>query len=504
MNNFLIGIDAGTTNVKSVALLADGTELHRGVRSNKVLRPYPEWAEQDMSSAWQRVQETLQEVTTALEDPEQIDAVGVTGQGGGCWLIDSAGIPVGKAILWSDGRASDYVNDWHQSGTADNIFDITGYSVYSGLPLPLLQWLADHEPDRLKAAKTLFFCKDWIKYKLTGKRTTDLSGVSLLNMDISRQEKSIELLEEMGLETYESLIPDPVPATTIIGEITSTAAAETGIPEGTPVISGVMDVVASSFGSGAVNPGESSSLVGTTLQNQIIIDEPCAAPPKNGYTLSIGVGNRWLRAMGAMTGTPNLDWAVNELAPTESFAEIESMIRDIPIGCAGVMYHPYLSGAGEKSPFLQPTARAQFIGLDPEHRRAHLLRAVYEGVALAMRDCYTHIPYDSKRVFISGGGSQSDFWCQMFADCLGIEVIVPKGDEFGAKGIGLLASVAVGHHHDIASAVKETLTVSSVYTPRDIPYQKYTLLYDLYTETYQTMAECWDYRKAILEDLPTE
>lgn len=501
MNHLLIGVDAGTTNIKSVALQPDGTEIHRVARSNSIIRPRSDWVEQDMKTVWQQVRETLRGITTALDDPTQIDAVGVTGQGGGCWLINDNGDPIGNAILWSDGRASDYVNNWYHTGLSDDIFDITGYGIYSGLPLPLLRWLSDHEPDRLSAAETLFFCKDWIKFKLTNERTTDLTEISLLNRDLENQTQSTELLEQIGVSAYEPLIPDPVPATAVIGHVTESAAAATGLPEGIPVISGVMDVVASSFGSGAVNPGESSSLVGTTLQNQTIIDSPTAAPPKNGYTLSIGVGDRWLRAMGAMTGTPNIDWAMNQLAPDKKFDEVESMIENIPIGSAGVMYHPYLSGAGEKSPFLQPSARAQFIGLSPEHTQAHLLRAVYEGVALAMRDCYTHIPHDADRVFISGGGSQSDFWCQMFADCLGIEVVVPVGDEFGAKGVALLASVAVGHHNNIESAVKETLSISEEYSPRDLPNQKYSVLYDLYTETYETSFPIWEKRANVMEAL---
>ena len=176
-------------------------------------------------------------------------------------------------------------------------------------------------------------------------------------------------------------------------------------------------------------------------------------------------------------------------------------MRDVPVGADGVLYHSYLSASGERSPFLQPTARAQFTGLSPEHTRDHRARAVYEGVALAMRDCYEHMPGPAESVLMGGGGARSALWCQMFADCLRTRVDVPAGEEFGAKGAAILAGVGVNLYPDLPSAVARTTRVARSDEPAPAATDKYARLYDLYRETYEAMFELWDRRAEVLADL---
>ncbi|MFB6197235.1 MAG: FGGY-family carbohydrate kinase, partial [Halobacteriaceae archaeon] len=217
------------------------------------------------------------------------------------------------------------------------------------------------------------------------------------------------------------------------------------------------DVPCSMFGSGVSEPGEGASVVGTTSLNQVMMDEPDASPHGVGYTVPLGLGgsdgfddDRWSRFMASMIGTPNLDWMLEKFRYRDEpdYDAIEKRASEIPIGSEGVLYHPYLSSSGERAPFLNTKARAQLIGLEPDHTEEHLIRAVYEGVALAMKDCYEHIPDTPDEVYVAGGGAQSDFWCQMFADGIDAEFAVPQGQEFGAKGAALLAGTAVGVFDD--------------------------------------------------------
>ena len=499
MSRTLIGVDAGTTNIKTVAFDLDGAEIAYASRENTVAASDGRM-EQDMNRTWQRTAETISDVVEALPLDTEIIAIGVTGQGDGCWLVDENGEPARDAILWNDGRAADIVDDWQSSGVADRIFEICRSGMFPGACLPILCWLRKYEPAVVDRADTILFCKDWVKYRLTDELTTDLTDASLPFLDVQAQEYTDELTDIVDFPELTEFLPRLEPAMTVIGGVTPTASQTTSLPEGTPVISGVIDIVASAFGSGVVTSGESSSVVGTTSLNQTLIESVPDEQPHIGFTLAI-TEDRYTRAMASMAGTPNLDWAREHLAETADFEDIEAAAKSVPVGADGVLYHPYLSSSGERSPFLKPSARAQFTGLDPTHTRSHLLRAIYEGVALALRDCYEHLPLRAETVAISGGGSRSGFWCQLFADCLGVEVTVPAGTKLGARGIALLAGVALNEYPDIETAVSEGTDVERSYTPRPEHTKRYERWYEVYRETYLAMFDAWDERAAALADI---
>ena len=497
MPDCFVAVDAGTTRLKSIAVDPGGTELARASRPSPHSHPHPGWVEQDRTATWERTAATVREVVDALDDAHDVVAVGVTGQGAGCWLLDDDGDPVRNAILWSDGRAADLVREWRDTDVYDETFDDMGYGLFSGLPLAIYRWLAAHEPETLDATETAFFCKDWIRYRLTGTRATDPTDASLAHYRPDERTFSRAVADRLGVASVADAVPDPVSPTAVAGHVTAEAAATTGLAAGVPVVTGVMDVAASAFGSGVVRPGGASSIVGTTLQSQVLLDSPRFDPPRTGYTLALGVDGMGLRAMGAMTGTPNIDWAVETLADGADFERVEREARSTPVGAAGVMYHPYLSGAGEKAPFVHPGARAQFTGLTPDHTRAHLLRAVYEGVALAMRDCYESLPRTVETVRLSGGGSGSSFWCGLFADCLDARVVVPAGDELGARGAALLAGIATGHYDGLADAADRTATADRSYEPDPEAVDRYDRWYEHYRDTREALSPLWTRRERL-------
>ena len=494
-DHVLVGVDAGTTSIKAVAFSPDGDGLADAARETPVTSPRPGWVEQDMAATWERTAAAIRKVVDALPDSAAVDAVGVAGQGAGCWLVDGDGDPVRDAILWSDGRTADYVRDWRDGTTYDDVFDRCGYGLFPGLSLPIYRWLDDEEPETVERADTAFFCKDWLKFRLTGERSTDPSDASIAHYRPDRRAFSRATARRLGAEELAGLIPDPVDGDDVVGRVTPAAADPTGLPVGTPVVSGTMDVAASAFGSGVADPGGYSSVVGTTLQNQTLTAEPEISGPRSGYTLALGVDGMGLRAMGAMTGTPNLDWFVDELLGGADVSSVEERVRSVPVGAEGVIYHPYLSSGGEKAPFVNPGARAQFTGLSPDHTRDHLARAVYEGVALAMRDCYEHLPGEPDRIHLSGGGARSDLWCQLFADCLDAEVAVPAGEEFGAKGAAMLAGVGVGRYDDVSAAVGRATAVAETYRPRPDASRRYDRWYDVYRTTRERLAGVWERRR---------
>ena len=502
MEPVLVGVDAGTTNIKTAAFTLDGEEVTQATRETPLETPQDGWIEQDMTATWDRTAATIREVVDSLGDA-QIVALGVTGQGDGCWLLDETGDPVRNAILWSDGRAAGYLDEWKDDGTADRIREITGSDLFAGVALPILQWLADNEPGTIAAADTVLFCKDWIKYRCTGERVMDYSDASLPFLDIEGLEYSAEVPDLVDVPGLADLFPPLAAGSDVIGTVTDAAADRTGLPAGTPVVSGLIDIAASAIGCGAVEPGDSSSVVGTTSLNQTFLSSPPAELTGHGFTLALSE-DLYCRSMASMAGTPNLDWALSELTPEWDFADAERAAKNVPATAKGVLYHPYLSASGERSPFNDPDARGQFVGLSPNHSRADVLRAVYEGVALAMRDCYEHIETDATRIRMSGGGARSDLWCQLFADCIDAEITVPTGEEFGARGVALLAGAGVDEIDDLASTVRETTTYERVWEPRDRYVRIYDEWYDLYRETYEQMGAVWHERARTVERLRDE
>ena len=223
----------------------------------------------------------------------------------------------------------------------------------------------------------------------------------------------------------------------------------TGLPEGLPVAVGAGDVIATVIGAGGLETGAATAVLGTTCMVGRVTDAPVFEPRDLGLLFSLP-GRRWYRAMVNVAGTVNLDWAMALLAPelrgaADGYERLAEMVAAVPVGANGVTYLPYLSESGIIAPVASARARAQFCGLAPALRREDLLRAVYEGVALAMDDLATLVGLaPDATVTLTGGGSRSELWCGMIADVLGREVRVPAGSEFGARGAAMLAAVAVG------------------------------------------------------------
>ncbi|MFB6107430.1 MAG: FGGY family carbohydrate kinase [Haloplanus sp.] len=483
---YVIGVDAGTTGIKAAAVDRRGVVREHASRPTPRTRPNDGWQEQDPEETWTRTAAAVGDVLDATAgDPV---AVGVVGQGGGCWLVDGDGDPVRNAILWSDGRAGDAVSAWGARGVADRVFELTGYRLFAGLMAPILDWLDANEPQALDRADAAYACKDWLRHRLTGVPGTDTTDASLGCWTAPQGKRATDVADALDCPRLVSLAPDEIrEPTDVVGHVTPTAAADTGLPEGIPVVAGAMDVGGAALGSGAFGVDDVSVLFGTTLQTQTITPDTSVRGPQTGYTLDLGDGTG-LRAIGAMAGTPNLDW-VTDLFDADIEAA-EAAARSVPVGAEGVLYHPYLSTAGEKAPFVDPDARAQFTGLDPTHTEAHLVRAVYEGVAFGARDCLSLLPGSVDPVTLAGGGSRSPFWRQVLADCLDAPVRVADTDTPGVRGGAAFAYAGVDDStpRDVVASwpARESRT-----SPRPDRTRRYDERFEEYVAVRDAMREVW-------------
>ncbi len=508
----LIGVDAGTSVVKAVAFDASGSEICASEIPMPLRRPEPLWIEQDMDELWQKVKACLRDVRVRLtEFKREIGAIGITSTGDGTWLIDRAGNSVRGGILWCDGRAGKIVDRLHAQGIAQRAFDICGTSVFTGSQAPQLLWLRENEPEALEKAHVIFHAKDWLFYKLTGLITSDETDESLTMLRMATRKYDPELFRIFGIADLYSKFPTVKPTQENVGILLPEVAGELDLPGGTIVGSGPMDVAACALGTGAIEHGQASSILGTAGIHQVIMAEPILEPRMVGMTLCHGVPGRWMRMLAAMTATPNLEWFLKELgsgfsleaseAGTDLYEHLEEMVNSVPAGSDGVIFHPYLFPGGERGPFVKPSARASFSGLNLNHTSKHLLRAVYEGVAFATLDCYRHMPIDPKMVFLSGGGAKSSVWCQIVADCLGKTVKVPEGSQFGAKGAAINVGIAVRTYENAQDGVARSVRTARVYEPNSSNTRLYHQLYEIYQKTAERQMDLWDRRAEILDEV---
>lgn len=499
----LLGIDLGTSVIKSVLFSDTGVQLAKASGSVMLETPQPGWAVQDMEEIWSTTAQTIRDVlqSPSLSDG-RIAGISVSGQGGGLWLIDREGKPVQEGITWLDSRSGEELADWESSGILAKINQMTGYYIFPGVgPLTLFHWFKRHDPKILARAFKQLWAKDWIKYRLTGVISTDETDPS--NGHFLRGERgySADLFDLVGIGEFFHLLPPIIPSSNVVGRVTASAARETGLPEGVPVASGAWDVSSTSLGAGCIDPGQALTILGTAGIHLAVSDSAPNDPEATYSICAHCVPNRWIVNSMAMTATANVDWFIRELWPKDPekagdgegdlFRTINEQIATRPIGSNGVLYLPFLQG--ERAPFLKPNARSTFFGIGTATTRADLLRSIFEGVAFSTLHNYQSIErtIPIREVVLAGGGSKSEVWSQIIADCLNKPIQIHGGEEFGALGAALNAGIAVGLFHSYREAVRN-LAISRTHTPDPKAFLSYSAIFEVYRELIEASWDIWD------------
>ncbi len=454
-----IGLDAGTSLIKAAIFDLSGRQFHEAWSRTRIARPHPGWSELDPDEAWQAALGVLKRLVdeSGVDSPE-IAGIGLTGAMVGAWVVDEAGNALRPGITWEDSRTQALIDERLAAdpGLMSRIFASSGSMMQQGCTLPLLEWLVRNEPQVLARARHVMSYKDFLRMKLTGLAATDRSEASVVPGSARERTRSDAMIALFDLEAVAHLLPQVRDSETFMGGLLPAVAQATGLPAGLPVTIGAGDVAATIIGVGGFATGEATALLGTTCMVGVCHDHPVFEPADVGLLFSLP-GDRWYRAMVNVAGTLNLDWAFAALAPDiaarpDRFEMMTAMIGEVPPGADGLVYLPYLSESGIIAPVVDQRARAQFYGLSPRHQRPALFRAVLEGVAFAMCDLFDALEYSGERVLMSGGGAQNPTWVQMIADASGLEVHVPDGTQFGARGAALLAATAAGHFASVAEA----------------------------------------------------
>ncbi|WP_067898084.1 FGGY-family carbohydrate kinase [Actinomadura chibensis] len=459
----LLGIDAGQTITKAVLFDPGGRELAAAEVPTRVESPRPRWQERDMDALWR---ECVQAVRTCLGrarlDPARVAAVGVCGHNDGAYLVDEALRPVRRAILATDSRAYRYAESARCPERAARALAVTGQVPFAASPAAVLAWLRDHEPESFARTRWTLFCKDWVRLRLTGAVATDPSEASASFTDVHTQEWSVQALELFGLAALSDRLPPILDGAAPAGTVTDDAAEATGLPPGTPVVTGAHDVDAAAIGVGAVAPGSLSLVLGTFSINQVVTDAPCADP--RWQARSFVRPKQWLHMSTSPSGATNLEWAVRRFGPwrPDGAPDYASALAGAERGRPGhgdpPVYLPFLYGSPHSD-----TLGAALAGLRGWHDRDDVMRAVIEGVAFNHR---FHVDALRERLDVRGparlcgGGARSELWSGLLADTLGVAVEVTDAAEAGARGAAVLAGVGCGVYADIYDGVRRAVRVA--------------------------------------------
>lgn len=495
-----LAIDAGTSVIKTLLLDAGGRELAAARRAVAVSRPHPGHAEQEMDAVWDAVCATVAEVVeqagvdSAGVDSVNIEGIVSTAQGDGAWLVNAEGEPTGPAILWNDGRAAEIVEHWRATGVLDTAFHHSGSLTYPGLPNAIWSWLAEHSPERLGRARWSLSCNGWLHLQFTGQIAADLSDASNPFLDLLRREYSDELLRAFGVEAYRHLLPPIVPQPQ--APLRAQLAQRFGLRAGIPVVMAPYDILTTATGCGSVHAGEGCLILGTTLCAEILVGAPELDGTPAGTSLAVlptGKGDRlYLRAMPTLTGCEALDWVASTLR-VETLHKLSQLAATAAAGAGNLVFLPYLSPAGERSPFLAPAARGSLLGLSLEHTQAEIARAVFEGLSFVIRECLAACTAQAPaRLTVCGGGSRSDLWCQMIADVCGCEVLRPEVSEVGARGAFLHGLVATGAASSLAEAVARCPTGTRAFVPEAAANRLYGSLFERFLSLRAQVRPAWD------------
>ena len=495
----LLGVDAGLTKVKAALFAPDGREVSVASRATPTNRPIPDRHEVDLDTLWRTVVEVIREALMDCQtDAENVAAVGVAGHGHGLYLLDGDGRPVRPGIQSTDSRATDLVEEWETSERTTAVREILGYEPFGADPLSLLGWLKNNEPRAYSEIDQLLFCKDYLKYRLTGRVCTDeMEGSVFYNPETGAY--APEAFDVLDLNECVDALPGIVPSWEACGEVTDAAAEETGLEPGTPVASGLHDVGATALGVGACRPGQGALIVGTWGQSIVVLDSPQVEENE-----AVGLTRRyldggWLRYKGNRSAAACVDWFVekcgsdwNRQAAEEDVSPYEiynRVVDDIPTGAEGLLFHPYLHGSTD-----DPRARGGFYGLTTEHTKAHMLRAIYEGVAIAQIERLAELRPQTglEDVRLGGGGARSEIWAQMFADVRGDDVSVPAGEETGARGAAICAALAAGIHPDHETAVDRMVSLARHHEPDPEIASDYEVYRDIFEGAYSAIQPTWE------------
>lgn len=496
----LIGIDVGTSSTKAVVLAASGDVVATAAQAYEVATPYPGWAEQAPGDWVDAAITAVRDAAAAAGvDPVAVQAIGLSGQMHGTVCLGEDGRPLRPAVIWADQRsAAQVARVTAELGTA-RLAAWTGNPLATGFMLATWLWLREHEPATVTRTRYLLLPKDYVRYRLTGEAApddvggdgvgsepSDAASTSLFNPVARRW--SAPLLDALGIDG--NLLPPVHPSAAVAGGLRAEMAAAMGLRPGTPVIYGGSDQSMQALGNGVAAPGVVSSTIGTGGQLFAPTTRPVVDDQLRMHSFCHVLEDVWHVETAMLAAGLSLRWLRDQvLGGAMTYNELADAAASVAPGAEGLRFLPYL--AGERTPYMDPRARGCFVGLTRRHGRAHLARAVMEGVVFGMRqglDLMVSLGVPVDRIVASGGGTRHPLWLRLQADVYNRPIHRTATVEAAATGAAMLAGVGVGLYADAADAIAHTVRWrETVVAPDPANVEMYDRCYEQFRALYPAL-----------------
>jgi xylulokinase len=490
--DYILGVDVGTGGTRAVvvdrkgAIISSATAEHIPFASPKI-----GWAEQDPHDWYQATGSAVrQAISSGGVSPSDIAAVGLAGQMHGAVLLDEDNEVLRPALIWCDQRTQAQC-DWLNAKIGERqIIELTCNPALTNFTLTKLLWVRDNEPEIWKRFRRVLLPKDYVRFRLTGEHAMDVADASgTLMLDVAKRRWSEEMMSAAGLPM--SILPQLYESPEVCARISEAGADHTGLKAGTPVVAGAGDQAGGAVGMGIVRPGAVSATIGTSgvvfaatanpaMDAKGRVHTFCHAVPGGwhvmGVTQAAGLSFRWIRDM-LRGSSANL-----------SYDDLTREAASVPAGSNGVLWAPYLMG--ERTPHLDPNARGTLTGLAASHTRAHVTRAVLEGVAFSLKDTFSlfdEMQVPVRNVRLGGGGARSQLWRQIQADVYAHDVEILAAEEGAAYGGALLAGVGAKFWDSVESACEAVVQVQQRVSPDPRAVQALAKQYQNYRQLYPAL-----------------
>ncbi len=497
---YVIGIDIGTSAAKTILMDEAGNVAAQAAQPYPLYQPDNGWAEQNPSDWRDAAIATIQKVM-ALSGVEgkRVKGIGLSGQMHGLVMLDEGGRPLRPSIIWCDQRSAGEVEELKRLIPAKDWMEITANPPIAAWTAAKLLWVRNHEPDIYKQCRHILLPKDYVRYVLTGEFATDVSDASGMQMlDVKNRCWSQEVLDrlqirrEMLCRVYESQ--------EVTGTLLPEAAEACGLGTDVKVVAGAADNAAAAIGTGVVEQGDAFTSIGTSALVYTHLDHFEQIPEGSLHLCCSGVPGGWFTMGGPQAAGLSLEWFKDnfcgewiEKASERGISVYEAIneaVGTVPSGSGRLIFMPYLMG--ERTPHMDPKCRGAFVGLNTVHTRAHLMRAIMEGITYSLADC-NQILKDMgsvvRQMKVCGGGSKSREWRQMMADLYQCDIAALEQEEGPAYGAAILAGVGAGIFGNIQETCRRLVRTGEVISPNRENVRIYKQYHDLYDRLYIHMKQ---------------
>jgi xylulokinase len=488
----LLGIDVGTGGTRALIIdqqgkiVAAATENHEPFASPKI-----GWAEQKPEDWWRAcgiaVRNALSGGSLTGAD---VACVGFSGQMHGAVMLDEAGAVVRPALIWCDVRTEKQCEELTRKIGAERLIELTCNPALPNFTLTKLLWVRENEPTNWARVTSIMLPKDYVRFRLTGEKAIDVADASgTLMLDVAKRRWSSEVLD--AAEINASLLPALYESQDVCGQISHDGATATGLRAGTPVVAGAGDQAAGATGMGIVAPGSASATIGTSGVVFAATDRPALDPKGRLHTFCHAIPGRW-HVMGVTQAAGlSLRWFRDQFGAgpedgRDPYERLTDEAQKVPPGAEGLLWTPYLMG--ERTPHLDPKARAALVGLTASHTRAHVIRAILEGVAFSLKDTFAifeemGVPVNNIR--LGGGGARSPLWRQIQADVYDHEIEIVEAEEGAAYGAAILAGVGAKAWPSVDEACKAVVRIKTRLAKSPSAVSVMNPQYQAYRRVYQ-------------------